>query len=86
MKECRNCKVEILDNTAVCPLCSSVLEISGSVQEWDAYPDVKAVVRKLSFIVRLYSFLAIVSETALVAVNYLYFLSLIHISEPTRPY
>ncbi len=73
MRECRNCKVEILDNTAVCPLCNSVLEISGPEQEWDAYPDVKAVVRKLSFIVRLYSFLAIVSETALVAVNYLYF-------------
>ncbi len=84
--------MEILDNTAVCPLCSSVLEISGQAQGaldaesskfWepgltaggggDAYPDVKAAVRKLSFIVRLYSFLAIVSEAALVAVNYLYF-------------
>lgn len=33
----------------------------------------KAAVRKLGFIVRLYSFLAIVSEAALVVVNYLYF-------------
>lgn len=33
MRVCRNCKVEILDNTAVCPLCNSVLEISGMVQE-----------------------------------------------------
>ena len=73
MRECRNCKVEILDDTAVCPLCSSVLEISGAVQEGAAYPDVKAAVRKLSFIVRLYSFLAIVSEAALIVVNYLYF-------------
>lgn len=95
MRGCRNCKVEILDNTAVCPLCNSVLEISGMAQEGlgqkgsgagssaqgisgmakegDAYPDVKATVRKLSFIVRLYSFLAIVSEAALVVVNYLYF-------------
>lgn len=73
MRECRNCKVEILDDTAVCPLCSSVLEVTGEGRESTGYPDVKAAVRKLSFIVRLYSFLAIVSEAALVIINYLYF-------------
>lgn len=73
MKECKKCRVEILDDTTVCPLCNSVLEISGENQESTGYPDVKATVRKLSFIVRLYSFLAIVSEAALITVNYLNF-------------
>ena len=26
MRKCKNCQVAILDNTLVCPLCSSVLE------------------------------------------------------------
>ncbi|MCI8484864.1 MAG: zinc ribbon domain-containing protein [Lachnospiraceae bacterium] len=73
MKECKKCKVEILDDTTVCPLCSSVLEISGEERESTGYPDVKAVSRKLNFIVRLYSFLAIVTEAALIIVNYLFF-------------
>ena len=28
MRECRRCKVEVLDDTRICPLCSSVLEIT----------------------------------------------------------
>ncbi len=73
MRECKKCRVKILDDTAVCPLCSSVLEISGEEEPCVGYPDVKSVSRKLSFIVRLYSFLAIVSEAALIVINYLYF-------------
>lgn len=73
MKECKKCRVEILNDTAVCPLCSSVLEISGEEFESTGYPDVKAAVRKLSFIVRLYSFLAIVTEAALIIINYRYY-------------
>lgn len=73
MRECKKCRVEILDDTAVCPLCSSVLEISGEEEQGARYPDVKSVSKKLSFIVRLYSFLAIVSEAALIVINYMYF-------------
>ena len=73
MRECKKCRVNILDDTAVCPLCSSVLEISGEEEQITGYPDVTSVSRKLSFIVRLYSFLAIVSEAALIVINYLYF-------------
>ena len=73
MRKCRNCKVEILDDTSVCPLCSSVLEASGEETGGGAYPDVKSVLRKRVFIIRLYSYLAIITEAALVAVNYLNF-------------
>ena len=68
MRECKKCRVNILDDTAVCPLCSSVLEISGEEEQITGYPDVTSVSRKLSFIVRLYSFLAIVSEAALIVI------------------
>lgn len=71
MRECKKCHVEILDDTSVCPLCSSVLEESGQGKWRNGYPDVKAVSKKLSFVVRLYSFLAIIVQTVLVIINYL---------------
>lgn len=73
MKECKKCRVEVLDDTMVCPLCNSVLEVTGEEQESNGYPNVKAVARKLNFIVRLYSFLAIITEAILIIVNYLNF-------------
>ena len=30
MSKCRNCKIEILDRTGVCPLCHCVVEQDGS--------------------------------------------------------
>ncbi len=71
MRECKKCHVEILDDTTICPLCKSVLETTGEEPFHNGYPDVKAVSRKLSFVVRLYSFLAIVVEAALITINYL---------------
>lgn len=73
MKECKKCRVEVLDDTMVCPLCSSVLEVTGEEEKSTGYPNVRAVSRKLNFIVRLYSFLAIVTEAVLIIVNYLNF-------------
>ena len=73
MRECKKCRVEVLDDTSVCPLCSSVLEITGEHPCHTGYPDVKAVSRKLNFVVRLYSFLAIITEAALVIINYLFY-------------
>lgn len=71
MRECKKCHVEILDDTQICPLCKSVLETTGEELLHNGYPDVKAVSRKLSFVVRLYSFLAIIVEAVLITVNYL---------------
>lgn len=71
MRECRTCKVEVLDDTTVCPLCNSVLEVNGEESGCNGYPDVKSVARKFVFVIRLYSFLAIIAETALIIVNYL---------------
>lgn len=72
MRQCKKCNLEILDKTAVCPLCKSVLEETKEPGgEAVGYPNVKKTVKRLNFIVRLYSFLAIVTETALVIINYL---------------
>lgn len=80
MKKCRYCKVSVLDPTEVCPLCHSVLETVGDAQkngtkenetkEW-MYPDVRDVSRVINFLVKLYLFLAIVSEAALIIINYI---------------
>lgn len=72
MKQCKKCNVKILDNTAICPLCKNVLEETGlPTFTATGYPDVKAAVEKLNFVVRLYSFLAIVTEVVLIIINYL---------------
>ncbi len=73
MRECKKCRVEVLDDTSVCPLCSNVLEITEGSQGCTGYPDVKAASRKYALALRLYSFLAIVLEAALITINYLKF-------------
>ncbi len=73
MRVCKRCRVEVLDDTRVCPLCSSVLDISEGGQSCNGYPDVKAESRKYALVLRLYSFLAIVIEAALAAINYIHF-------------
>lgn len=74
MRRCKKCNVEILDETTVCPLCKNVLEETEEPEITAVgYPDVTQTVKKLNFVVRLYSFLAIVTEVALIIINYLTF-------------
>lgn len=70
MRQCKKCNLEILNRTAICPLCKSVLEVSGEIENGTEYPDVAKITKKLNFVVRLYSFLAIVTEVVLVIINY----------------
>lgn len=64
MSRCRQCKIEVLDETERCPLCGSVLEPTVDVE--NMYPDIRVRSRKLAFISRLYLFLAVVTEIILV--------------------
>lgn len=74
MKRCKTCQVTILDSTAVCPLCHSVLETGEANKERPGmYPDVKDAARRLNFVVKLYTFLAIVIEAGLIALNYAFY-------------
>lgn len=77
MKKCKNCQVTILDHTMVCPLCHSVLDTDTQNVEQEKeqdyvpgmYPDVKEAARRLNFVVKLYTFLAIVIEAGLIVIN-----------------
>ena len=67
MSKCRNCKIEVLDETERCPLCDSVLEKTVEVE--NMYPDVRVMTRRMALIGRIYLFCAILTEAALIAVN-----------------
>ena len=64
MSKCRQCKVEVLDESERCPLCGTVLEPTVEVE--NMYPDIRVKSRKLVFFSRLYLFLAVVIEILLV--------------------
>lgn len=64
MSKCRQCKIEVLDETQRCPLCGTVLE--PTIELENMYPNIRVKSRKLVFISRLYLFLAIAIEILLV--------------------
>lgn len=68
MSRCRNCNVEILDESEVCPLCHSVLEQTEELE--NMYPDARLKNQKLKFATRLYLFCALVLETGLVLLDF----------------
>ncbi len=67
MSRCRQCNVEILDETEHCPLCNCVLEQTMEVE--NMYPDVRVMSRKMMLFGRIYLFAAIVTEALLVYLN-----------------
>lgn len=67
MAKCRNCNLEVLDETDTCPLCKSIL-IPGDPVE-NMYPDVKVRMRKMKLITNLYLFVAICLELLLIVIN-----------------
>ena len=67
MSKCRNCNVEISDETERCPLCGSVLEHTGDVE--NMYPDVRVHTRKMTLISKIYLFCALLAEVLLIYIN-----------------
>ena len=68
MSKCRNCNVEILDESECCPLCHSVLEQTEELE--NMYPDARLKTQKLKFVTRLYLFCAIVVEFLLIVIDF----------------
>ena len=68
MSRCKQCNIEVLDETERCPLCHSVLEPTIEVE--NMYPDVKIKTRRMMLLSRIYLFVAIVAEAVLVVVNH----------------
>jgi len=68
MSKCRQCNVEILDETERCPLCDSVLEHTEEME--NMYPNAKVQTRKWVFMSKVYLFAAILLEVILFGINY----------------
>ena len=69
MSRCKQCNVEILDETERCPLCHSVLEKTVEVE--NMYPNVRTMTRRLALLSRIYLFVAILVEALLIYMNLL---------------
>ena len=69
MSRCKECNVEILDETERCPLCHSVLEKTVEVE--NMYPNVRTMTRRLALLSRIYLFVAILVEALLIYLNVL---------------
>ena len=69
MSRCKQCNVEILDETERCPLCHSVLEKTVEVE--NMYPNVRTMTRRLALLSRMYLFVAILVEALLIYLNVL---------------
>ncbi len=70
MAKCRNCKIEILDETEYCPLCHSILDQTESLE--NMYPNIRPIMKKQVLFRRIYLFFAIVLESILFGINYLH--------------
>ena len=69
MSRCKQCNVEILDETERCPHCHSVLEKTVEVE--NMYPNVRTMTRRLALLSRIYLFVAILVEALLIYLNVL---------------
>ena len=69
MSRCKQCNVEILDETERCPLCHSVLEKTVEVE--NMYPNERTMTRRLALLSRIYLFVAILVEALLIYLNVL---------------
>ena len=69
MGKCRNCSLEVLDETQICPLCRSVLDQGDPVE--NMYPNVRGRMRRFTLVSNIYLFLAICVEAVLVVINVL---------------
>ena len=69
MSRCKQCNVEILDETERCPLCHSVLEKTVEVE--NMYPNVRTMTRRLALLSRIYLFVEILVEALLIYLNVL---------------
>ncbi len=71
MAKCKNCNIEILDETVSCPLCQSILQQTEDVE--NMYPDVRLMMRKFTLTARIFLFVSIVLEALLFTYNLITF-------------
>ena len=71
MSKCKNCNVEILDDSQICPLCHSVLEEGEEGR--NTYPDAWIPTRRLKFVTNIIFFLVLLGSVAAGYLNYIWY-------------
>lgn len=71
MKTCKRCKVNVIENTDICPLCRTVLTITSDENSNRSYPEIEVSSHKYNIIKRLFLFVSILSAVASIITNYL---------------
>lgn len=69
MNHCKKCRVDIADDTSVCPLCENILTKDEEPQI-NSYPNVRSRIKTMKFIVRLASYVLIVLEGIFLLINH----------------
>ncbi len=70
MAKCRNCSIEILDETEYCPLCHSILEHTDSLE--NMYPNIRPLMKKQMLFSRIFLLFAIILEAVFFGINWLH--------------
>jgi hypothetical protein len=71
MKTCKRCKVNIGEDTKICPLCRTVLSSIDGTKSDKIYPTIEVNLHKYNVIKRLFMFVSILSAVVSVITNYL---------------
>lgn len=61
MRICDRCKIEVLDDTEICPLCHNVLRIEGEDHSFDFFPDVYKKKKTTAIVASMLLFAALVT-------------------------
>ncbi len=69
MSRCVRCKLDVRDDSMMCPLCHGVLaeQEEGHI---GMYPDVSIRMKKMNFVFKLVIFISVLAEVACIIVNY----------------
>jgi hypothetical protein len=70
MSYCKQCKINIVDPTTICPLCQSVLEKTGQMETEGMYPLVGRQRKGRRLMLRIFAFLCLIAMVVLAIVNY----------------
>lgn len=73
MKYCNKCRLEIIDDSIVCPLCKAVTEDMGLEHQASAYPEANIDFKKFHFLKRVFVFLSIVAVITSIVLNVVFY-------------
>ncbi len=71
MKYCKNCMVNVTQDSKMCPLCQNELIDKGGELEQE-YPQIERIIKKHSIVIKVFMFLSFLAVILCCAANYLF--------------